>query len=210
MLTSLLAATLCISPSFGDLDGPSAMRFERSATAPQAQPVAVSLAADSTGLSPSPLLTTEGRVATLLTLEQGARLREIDSELKTLAATPVGFKVLSAVGLLIIAAPVTYASVMAVVLAGVVIAELGVLGVIISPLAFAFGLVYSVPVWGWAIAGVGLAIVGLSHLGATATIQANAQARDAVLAERNALLDAMNGPSSTLPGVIPLTNIASF
>lgn len=210
MLTSLLAATLCISPSFGDLDGPSSMRRERVATALAAQSLTVSTAADSTGLSPTPLLTAEGRAATLLTLEQESRLREIDSELKSLAATPVGFKVLSAVGLLIIAAPVTYASVMAVLLTGAVIAEFGVLGVIISPLAFAFGLAYSVPVWGWALAGVGLAIVGLSHLGATATIQANAQARDALKAERSALVEAMNGPSSGLPGVTPLTNLASF
>lgn len=210
MLTSLLAATLCISPSFGDLDAPSSLRIERAMAAPVARPVAVSLAADSSGFSASPMVTAEGRTATLLTLDQSSRLREIDAELKTLAATPVGFKVLSAIGLLIVAAPLTYSTVMAFVLTGVVIAELGVLGVIISPLIFTFGLMYSVPLWGWAIAAGGLAIVGLSHVGATAAIKANAPAREALVAERTALLDAMKGPSSANPAIVPLTDIASF
>lgn len=210
MLTSLLAVALCLSPSFGDLDGPSSMRAERTMAAPAATPAAVSPAADSSGFSASPMVTAEGRAATLLTLDQASRLREIDAELKTLAATPVGYKVLSAIGLLVVAVPLTYSTVMAFVLTGAVIAELGVIGVIISPLIFTFGLMYSVPLWGWAIAGVGLAVVGLSHLGATAAIKANASAREALVAERSTLLDAMKGPSSAIPAIVPLTNIASF
>ena len=210
MLTSLLAVTLCLSPSFGDLDGPSSMRAERTLAAPASTPVAVSPTADSSGFSASPMVTAEGRAATLLSLDQSSRLREIDAELKTLAATPVGYKVLSAIGLLVVAVPLTYSTVMAFVLTGAVIAELGVIGVIISPLIFTFGLMYSVPLWGWAIAAGGLAIVGLSHLGATAAIKANAPAREALVAERSALLDAMKGPSSALPAIVPLTDIASF
>lgn len=210
MLTSLLATTLCLSPSFGDLDGPSSMRAERAMAAPAATPVAASLAADSSGFSESPMVTAEGRAATLLTLEQSSRLREIDAELKTLAATPVGYKVLSAIGLLVVAVPLTYSTVMAFVWSAAVIAEFGIIGVIISPFIFAAGLMYSVPLWGWAIAGVGLAVVGLSHLGATAAIKANTAEREALMAERTTLLDAMKGPSSAIPAIVPLTNIASF
>lgn len=212
MLTSLVAITLCLSPSFGDLDGPSSIHRERRLSVEASTPSAAAAtpAADSSGFSASPLLTAEGRAATLLTLEQSSRLREIDAELKTLAEAPVGFKVLSVVGLLIVAAPLTYAGVMAVVLTSVVIAELGVLGVVLSPFVFTFGLMYSVPLWGWAVALGGLALVGLSHVGATAAIAANAPAREALMAERTALVDAMNGPSSSLRAIVPLTTISSF
>ena len=137
-------------------------------------------------------------------------MREIDAELKTLASAPIGFKVLTGFGLVIAGLPLTYAGVMAVVLTGAVIAELGVIGVILSPFVFSFGLFSSVPLWGWAIAAAGLAIVGFSHLGATAAIEANAPARKALVAERSALLDAMKGPSSALPAITPLTTISSF
>jgi hypothetical protein len=210
MLTSLLAVTLCLSPSFGDLDGPSSMRAERAMAAPAAKPVAVPLAADSSGFSASPMVTAEGRAATLVTLDQASRLREIDAELKTLAVPPVGFKVLSGIGLVMTGVPLTYASVMAVVFTGAVIADLGVIGVIISPFVFSAGLLVSMPLWGWAIAAGGLVIVGLSHLGASEAVKANAPARDALVAERTTLLDAMKGPSSAIPAIVPLTNIASF
>ncbi len=212
MLTSLLAATLCSSPSLGDLDGPSAMRAQRTLAAAAANPAVVAPAADPSGFSVSPPMVTvegQGRSATLLTFQE-SRLREIDAELQTLAAAPVGFKVLTGIGLVIAGLPLTYASVVAVVLTGAVIAEFGVLGVVISPFVFSFGLVYSVPLWGWAIAAAGLAIVGVSHFAASAAIEANAPARAALVAERNALLDAMKGPSSALPAITPVTTIASF
>ncbi len=186
------------------------MRAERAMAAPAAKPVAVPLAADSSGFSASPMVTAEGRAATLVTLDQASRLREIDAELKTLAVPPVGFKVLSGIGLVMTGVPLTYASVMAVVFTGAVIADLGVIGVIISPFVFSAGLLVSMPLWGWAIAAGGLVIVGLSHLGASEAVKANAPARDALVAERTTLLDAMKGPSSAIPAIVPLTNIASF
>jgi hypothetical protein len=155
-------------------------------------------------------VTAEGRAATLLALDQASRLREIDAELKTLAVAPVGFKVLSGIGLVMAGLPLTYAGVMAVVLTGAVIADLGIIGVIFSPFIFSFGLLVSVPLWGWAIAAGGLAIIGLSHLGASEAVKANAPAREALVAERSTLLDAMKGPSSAIPAMVPLTNIASF
>ncbi|MBL8919253.1 MAG: hypothetical protein JNJ54_10360 [Myxococcaceae bacterium] len=87
---------------------------------------------------------------------------------------------------------------MAVWLVGAVIAEAGWVGVVFSPFIFTFGLVYALPVWGWVVAGVGLALVGASALAYQHVLAQNAEQRASLSNERQAILSArlVEGPVS--------------
>ena len=193
MLTSFIALALTFSP---DLDLSPRRTLE--VAAPVAT-VSTPAAASADGWLTPPMVSAEGRTARLLTNEQLDRLHAIDEELATFNTTPS--RVFGVIGGIAASTPVIYATVMAVVLV-VELANASALTLIFSmftfPIGFFAGLM-AVPVWGWVIAAVGVGVA----IGAAAITSNLERHRDALLAERRALID------STKPAPVDATSLVT-
>lgn len=194
MLASFIALSLAFSPA--DLDLSPRRIVEVSA---EATPVAQPVSAAPEGWATPPMVSAEGRTARLLTNEQLERLHAIDEELATFNTTPA--RVFGVIGGIAASTPVIYATVMAVALV-VELANASALTLIFSmftfPIGFFAGLM-AVPVWGWVVAAVGVGVA----IGAAAITSNLEHHRDALLAERRALLD------STRPAPLDATSLVT-
>lgn len=177
MLTSLIALSLAFAPADLDLSPRRSIDVAAPAPAPTV--------ASPEGWPTPPMVSAEGRTARLLTTEQLERVRAIDDELASFSVLPS--RVISVIGGVAASTPLVYAAVMGVVVV-VELAKLSALTLVFSmvtfPLGFASALLV-VPVWGWAIAAVGVAVC----LAAGAYTRHREHHRDALLAERRALID---------------------
>lgn len=177
MLASLIALSLTFAP---DLEGASRrIDVTEVATAPAAT------AASSDSWATPPMVSAEGRTARLLTNEQLERVRAIDDELAGFTVLPS--RVIGVIGGIAASTPLIYATVMAFVVV-VELAKLSALTLVFSmftfPIGFFAGLI-AVPVWGWVIAAVGVGVA----IGAAVVTNTLERHRDALLAERRALVD---------------------
>jgi len=194
MLTSFIALALTFSPA--DLDLSPRRTLE----------VAAPLTTDSTKAAASPegwptppMVSAEGRTAKLLTTGQLDRVRAIDDELAVFTVLPS--RVIGVLGGVAAATPLIYATVLAVGMV-VELAKLSALTLVFSmftfPIGFMAGLL-AVPVWGWVIAAVGVGVA----IGAAAITSNLEHHRDALLAERRALID------STKPAPVDATSLVT-
>ncbi len=194
MLTSLIALSLAFAPADLDLSPRRTVEVSGPATS-----VAVPTVASPEAWPTPPMVSAEGRTAKLLTTEQLERVRAIDDELAGFSTLPS--QVIGVVGGVAASTPLLYAAVMGVVMV-VDLAKLSALTLVFSmvtfPLGFASALLV-VPVWGWAIAAVGVAVC----LAAGAYTRHREHHRDALLAERRALID------STRPAAVDATSLVT-
>lgn len=180
MLTSLIALSLAFAPADLELSP----RRTVAVSAPATSAAAPTVASPEAWPTP-PMVSAEGRTARLLTTEQLERVRAIDDELASFSALPS--QVIGVIGGVAASTPLIYAAVMGVVMV-VELAKLSALTLVFSmvtfPLGFASALMV-VPVWGWAIAAVGVAVC----LAAGAYTRHLENHRDALVAERRAIID---------------------
>ncbi len=193
MLTSFIALALTFSPADLDLSPRRTLEVAGSLTD------STKAVASPEGWPTPPMVSAEGRTARLLTNEQLDRLHAIDEELATFNTTPS--RVFGVIGGIAASTPVIYATVMAVALV-VELANASALTLIFSmftfPIGFFAGLM-AVPVWGWVIAAVGVGVA----IGAAAITSNLEHHRDALLAERRALID------STKPAPVDATSLVT-
>lgn len=194
MLTSFIALALTFSPADLDLSPRHTLEVAAPLTNDSTKAVA-----SPEGWPTPPMVSAEGRTAKLLTTAQLDRVRAIDDELAAFTVLPS--RVIGVIGGIAASTPVIYATVMAVALV-VELANASALTLIFSmftfPIGFFAGLM-AVPVWGWVIAAVGVGVA----IGAAAVTSNLEHHRDALLAERRALLD------STKPAPVDATSLVT-
>jgi len=194
MLTSFIALALTFSPADLDLSPRRTLEVAAPLTTDSAK-----AAASADGWLTPPMVSAEGRTAKLLTTGQLDRVRAIDDELAVFTVLPS--RVIGVLGGVAAATPLIYATVLAVGMV-VELAKLSALTLVFSmftfPIGFMAGLL-AVPVWGWVIAAVGVGVA----IGAAAITSNLEHHRDALLAERRALID------STKPAPVDATSLVT-
>ncbi len=194
MLASFIALSLAFTPADLDISPRRVVEAAAPVTSDSAKPVA-----SPEGWSTPPMVSADGRTARLLTNEQLERLHAIDEELATFNTTPSRF--LGVIGGIAASTPVIYATVVAVALV-VELANLSALTLVFSMFTFPIGFIaglMAVPVWGWVVAAIGVGVA----IGAAAITSNLERHRDALLAERRALLD------STKPAPLDATSLVT-
>lgn len=177
MLTSLVALSLAIAPA--DLDLSPRHSVEVLA------PVKAEVAPSEPRWATPPMVSAEGRAAKLLTDAQLERLHVIDAELANFTVLPS--RVVGVLGGIAACTPLIIATGYAFMVVGE-LASYSALTLLFAgyvfPWAYVAGLL-AVPVWGWVVAGVGLAVAVV----AAAVTSHLEHHRADLLAERKALVE---------------------
>lgn len=192
MLTSLVALTLTLAPS--DLDLSPRRSFE---LAPAAK---VEVAPAQPRWATPPMVSAEGRNAKLLTDAQLDRAHAIDAELASFTVLPS--RVVGVLGGIAACTPFIFATGYAFMVVGELASSSAVtllLAGYVFPWAYLAGLL-ALPVWGWVVAGVGLAVA----VGAAAATSHLEHHRADLLAERRALLDSTKAAPIDATSLVPV------